>query len=305
MGNLKQYDHGVEVGAMEEIDREIDASSNNEFVGKIPEGESEYRILPPLERGGDVFKLIHEHYIEVVVDGQKRKRRFVCARSMTKGKQRCPACEENSRLMKGNAVDRNNAKEFQPKPRVYLNVINRDRPEDGPKILTIPKSVWSDIKKLRTSRRGGDFARPTKEGFDIIIDREGTGFETKYKVYPSDHCALSEDEDEAVEWIENQHNLEDYAVLNEYKHNLALMSGIDPATAERASSRLERAERRTRRLSSGEVDEEDGQTYDTEASERPRRRRRKDEDEEETPRRRKRRPRRTAAEQLDEDDIPY
>lgn len=275
MGNLAQYEHGLDADALDETDREVQSAYANEFA-KLEQGENVFRFLPAKERGQNPLRIIHEHYLDIEVAGKKKTVKFVCSRMMSKGKERCPACDMADKLMKGNSVDKQAARDFKPGMRIYANVIDRNREEEGPRVFAFGKSIFDQLKKIRQSKRaGGDFVLPTEKGFDIIIEREGEGLSTKYKVFADrDRAVLSDDEDLAVEWIENQWPLENYAVLNEYKHNLALMNGDDPKEAARRSSRKAlsagdeeedggRRSRRSRRSAADDL-EEDGGVIDAE-----------------------------------------
>lgn len=290
MGNLADYE-GIDLEDMEDIDKEYAESSSKEFV-KLEAGENVVRFLPaPLgkgKKGTKPWKKIHEHYIDIKKGGEDKTVRFVCPRRMTKGKERCPACDMADRLSKGNAADKEHARDFTATLRIYANVVVRGQEEAGPKVLAFGKSIHDQLKKIASSRRGGDFMVPTEKGFDIIIDRTGTGRKTKYDVsIDRDFTPLSEDEEEAIEWIENQWPLEEYATLDEYEVNAALMAGEDAG---------DRRRRGSKELASGE----------RKALPEGRRRRQSDEEDEneKAPARRRRRPSRNAQDELEEDDGP-
>jgi hypothetical protein len=291
MGNLADYE-GVDLDDLDDIDKEFAESSSKEFV-KLEAGENVVRFLPaPLgkgKKGKKPWMKIHEHYIDIKKGGEDKTVRFVCPRRMTKGKERCPACDMVDRLSKGNAADKEHAKDFQATLRIYANVIVRGQEEAGPKVLAFGKSIHDRLKSIANSRRGGDYMIPTEKGVDIIIEREGTGRKTKYTVSADrEYSPLSDEEEEAIEWIENQWPLMEYATLDEYEVNAALMAGEDPRDTRRRSSRA-MGSGENKALGSGEEEPR-------------RRRRRRDEDEDEEPRRRRRRSSRSAQDELDDED---
>jgi hypothetical protein len=281
MGNLAKYE-GFDLDDVDDIDQEVADSTSNEFA-KLEEGKNIVRFLPSSKKGVKPVKLIHEHYLDIKKGRETKTVKFVCPRMMTKGKERCPACDMADKLKKGSSVDKDAARDFKPTMRIYANVIVRGREEQGAKILAFGKKIWDEVKKIRRDAEdGGDMFDPTTGGFDIIIEREGTGRDTKYSVRQRSERkgprALHKDEEQAVEWIESQWPLNEYATLNEYKHNLALMNGEDPRDAARRGSqkrladghddddRESRGRRRPSRTAQDEIDD-DGTTIDADYSE--------------------------------------
>jgi hypothetical protein len=124
-----------------------------------------------------------------------------CPRMMQR--KACPACAEVDRLRAtGNPVDYTNAGDLLPKLRVYAKVIDRKHPEMGPRTLAFGKSIH---KVLVSIREEGDFTHPI-EGWDIVIERKGTGKnDTEYSTRAArTNTKLAETEEQMDDWIAAQ-----------------------------------------------------------------------------------------------------
>ncbi len=109
--------------------------------------------------------------------------------------------------------------------RIYCNVIDRALPEAGPRILTFGKTIWKALKQIMED--DGDYTNPTDTGFDIIINREGTGKnDTEYSVKSHrESTPLHPDPAIAHDWITNQRDLDAYTVLLEPEDLLKQLRG--------------------------------------------------------------------------------
>lgn len=219
-GNLvKHGDFPVELAEKElaDIDR-----GNADFM-KLVVGRNVVRFLPP-KIGKQAFTKVLEHFVRI--PGVQRPAVFVCPSSHAK--QRCPACDKAAQLRtSGNPADRDAAYEFSAKMRVYASVIDRRSPESGPKVVAFGKSIWEQLLKLRKDQdAGGDFTDPLG-GFDIIIERAGTGKnDTEYTVNGSRKTSpLHANQEQANEWIEGQADLERFMKLRGYDELKQAMSG--------------------------------------------------------------------------------
>ena len=208
MGNLQKYG-GFDLDQLEKQDALVESNSSvgADFM-KPQEGKNRVRFLPPKAAGQSPFVMVNEHFIETP-GGQKV--RFACPRLMEK--KPCPACQQADELKRsGNPIDRDKAWSLYPKLRVYANVYDRENP-GNPRILAFGKTVWNGLKRIRRDRdEGGDFTNPMADGFDVIINREGTGLQTKYSVSTSrSDSALAETDEEIDRIIQAQYDLEKYA----------------------------------------------------------------------------------------------
>jgi hypothetical protein len=206
----------VNEAELEGADKEMTSSSGGEFM-KLDVGKNIVRFLPPLAEGGDTtpVKVIFEHFVDGVgSDGGTF--RFVCPRKQMRGKGlKCPLCDHADRLRtSGNVLDNKKAKKMYSSQRMYTNVINRKAPELGPRILSFGKTIWEQLKEIRSDDEGGIWWNPGPKGFDINIHRTGKGkMDTEYTVRIGKRGSLSEDEDQIVEWAERMPNLGSFAQL--------------------------------------------------------------------------------------------
>ena len=146
----------------------------------------------------------------------------------------------------GNPADRELAYDTSAKFRVYCNVINRKEPEKGPQILPIGKMIYEQLLTIRKDEdAGGNYSDPLN-GFDIIIERKGTGKnDTEYAVHGSrKQSPLHTDAAQVEEWINTQADLARFARSRSYEELLASIrkeggmvggSGAAPAPARPAT----------------------------------------------------------------------
>lgn len=222
MGNLVKYGEYT-VEAAQDEQAEIDASGSGGDFMSISEGRNVVRILPPKAGVRSPFYVVDQHYIKV--PGAASAIKFVCPRkSMRKP---CPACAKAEEMKRsGNPVDADMAKEFWPRRRAYVNVIDRSDPEHGPKILGCSKTVHESLVNMRQdATAGGDYTHPYK-GFDIVITRKGQGLDTEYQVNGARETSkLAPDDQTASDWIEMQHDLTTLVKVHTEEEIRSMLSG--------------------------------------------------------------------------------
>lgn len=205
MPNLVKYGTYSEETAVAE-QTELDAASSGGDFLSFKEGKTVIRILPPKAGEKTPFHSVEQHYINV--PGSAQSVRFACPRKMAK--RPCRACNQADKLRNsGNPVDADMAKEFWPRRRTFVNVIDRSAPERGPRIAALPKTVYEALINMRQDRAaGGNYSDPY-EGFDVVISRKGTGkFDTEYTCNAAREASpLAQDEQQMADWIDAQHNL--------------------------------------------------------------------------------------------------
>lgn len=171
-GNLVKYGT-FDVEEAEENEKELKRGSAN-FM-ELSQGKNIIRFVPPLA-GKKTFVIVHQHYIEM--PGSEEKLRFNCPRVMAR--QPCPACAAADRLAQsGNPLDRTRAEKFWPRKRIMGNALNRATPELGVQVLGFGKSIHEELIAIRRDD-GIDFTNP-ENGYDISINKEGSGMKTRYK----------------------------------------------------------------------------------------------------------------------------
>ena len=207
-----------------------ETGARNNFF-KMEAGKSRIRVLPPL-LGKVALKVVSQHFVDV--PGATRPIVFACPRILSQGKQRCIVCEKAQKLERsGSPADRDRANDLFPRRRVFANIIDRSRPDDGPLVYEFGKTVHEALAGLRNDQdAGGDFTNPYK-GFDVIIERKGTGrMDTKYTVRAArQSTVLSEDSEQMNDWIKNQADLDTQARLlsdDDIRRRLSEAAGQQP-----------------------------------------------------------------------------
>lgn len=204
---VKYGDYSVEEA--EEDAKEMEDARSGGTFWKLKPGKARMRFLPPLP-GRKWKRVQYQHFVDVPGVGRVM---FTCPRM--EAKQPCRTCaQEQKFLASSNAADNRRARKLRARRRCMANVLDRSRPEDGPRVLAFGSMIENQLVDLRKDEdMGGNFIHPV-EGFDILIIRTGLGpNDTEYKVIPADKgkaCALSDDVKQANEWIGAQHNLDKY-----------------------------------------------------------------------------------------------
>jgi len=181
---------------------ELDASGSGANFMTLTDGKNVVRFLPPLQ-GQKPFRKVKQHYVKRPSENQLV---IPCPRAMLK--RPCPICDRIKQLSGSRSkADQDLAKSYDVKLRVFANIIDRGDMEAGPKILGFGKMIFDELVRIREDvDGGGDFVDPVN-GFDIIIEKSGTGMLTKYKVA----AARSDSGLGNMEWIPMQNDLDRYA----------------------------------------------------------------------------------------------
>ncbi len=234
MGNNLQKYHDYTV---EDAERQAaEAAATRGAIRKLEQGDNVLRVLPS-RAGEEVFKVVHEHWVEVAgMSGS-----FVCPYMMAK--QSCTICQEMRRLKASpNPLDRTRGDDMYARKRVYVNAINRGDEEPVPAVHVLPGKVLEDIQAIRRKFPGasGNITNP-ETGYDLIITRTGTGKkDTRYRVdIAREQTPLADDQDLYDEWIANQADLNRFARLpDEQEVATALEGGAEAPAEERPRARV-------------------------------------------------------------------
>jgi hypothetical protein len=138
----------------------------------------------------------------------------ICAK--LEAKQPCLVCAKVDELRQSQAkADQAAANDLFARRRVFCNVIDRNDEESGPKILAFGKTVHEQLLALRTDPKGGGNYVHPEDGFDVIIERKGTGKnDTEYTVRGDRNSSpLGPSVEVMQEWIDTQENLNSLAML--------------------------------------------------------------------------------------------
>jgi len=208
--------------AAEKEEQEIQTSGA--FL-KLGVGKTTIRVLPPPAGQNLPWVKTQEHFIKT--PGAQRAAIFACPRVLAK--QPCPACAIADKLnSSGNPVDRDRAWEYRPKMRAYMNVIARKEPEKGVQVLAVGKTILEKMIKIRKDEdAGGDFT-DVVNGFDLIIDRTGTGKnDTEYEVMASRKITPLGDDS----WLDQAHDLTRHTKVRTAAEIQAELSGEEENVA--------------------------------------------------------------------------
>jgi hypothetical protein len=202
---------------------EAEADGGTPFV-KLQVGRNVVRFLPPKVGVRTPFKVVWTHFLRV--HGRDKPIPLACPRR--ESSELCPICDKGFKLREtGNEVDFKESKKWLPRKRVYANVIDRSDPS-GIKVLGVGKQVHDQLISIRHDKEdGGNFTNPTEDGFDIVINRKGTGqMDTEYTVRVArDFTPLHDDAAQANEWIEAQFDLSPFGKTHPAAKLRDLMDG--------------------------------------------------------------------------------
>lgn len=208
----------VDQKALDQQNDDMHQNVGSEFF-KFKPGRNVIRFMPPKAGSGDKTptRIIYEHFVDNI--GSDGTFRFACPRMTTKGKSRCPLCDDADRLRAtGNVLDEKRAKKLRPNKRVYANVIDRAQPELGPRVVAFGVTIMEKLKGIKEDPDYGPWWDPGPKGFDIVVHRSGEGKkDTEYEVKVAKrNSPLSDDLDQIKEWAGAMFDLGRYAqVLDE------------------------------------------------------------------------------------------
>jgi hypothetical protein len=217
--------------------------SDTSLFFSAPMGESQVRVIPPLaawapkfaaiDKKPDPFFVFWKHFFARPDDPQS----YVSVPCPKKNVgQRCAICDEVDRLAEtGDVTDYELSQDMQAKRRFLVNVIDRDREALGPMIYEASypwrkwngKSVYEKIQALMTGRARVNLVTPSPQGFDLLIKREGKGRTgTNYSFQAARNPSpLSEDPEQMLNWIQNQHDLWEHIAIPTEAQVRAVMEG--------------------------------------------------------------------------------
>tara|TARA_A100001391_G_scaffold190976_1_gene164019 strand:- start:480 stop:1226 length:747 start_codon:yes stop_codon:yes gene_type:complete len=248
MGNIVQYNEWSAEAAAQELAQATRQTNNSEIM-RLKVGRNVVRFLPMAEGMPSPFQVVWQHFIQT----DDKPIVFPCPWRMEQ--KRCPICDEGNRLSRtGNPVDKESARKMWPSMRVFANAIDKNDIEAGPKVVAMPRTVYEELISIRTDAdAGGDFTHP-ETGFDIIIERTGTGLSTRYRV----STARSNSQLENMDWIGAQHDLSRFAVMptrDMMENAMAALTGTMMPTIDVAPAAIS-APRRARKTAADDLYDE-------------------------------------------------
>lgn len=166
--------------------KEMSAKKMRSATLKPASGKHSYRILPSW-RGGEEMQFWHDfsmHFIKTAESGAKPAAVYICTEK-TYGKE-CEVCAAIKKSMAVSVDDdmTKRLKDALSAQRYLLNVLHLTGPEpEKVQVLEVGQGVFESICGLISEY--GDITDPSDAGTNIIINREGTGLDTKYTVLPA------------------------------------------------------------------------------------------------------------------------
>ena len=153
-----------------------------------PEGESRIRVMPPSAENIEEFWFVTGTHFNVGPD-----ERAVPCPELSGIEESCFLCRLVKHLRRGDEDEAAEAEAMGARPRYLLSIVDLEKPQDGVQVWPAPKTIFRQLKKFWLNAEDyGDFTS-FEEGFDIIIEKLGSGINTKYdatptrpKVFPSD-----------------------------------------------------------------------------------------------------------------------
>jgi hypothetical protein len=89
------------------------------------------------------------------------------------------------RLSKGDDDEVTEAEAMSARPRYLLNIVDLANPQNGVQVWPCPKTIFRQLKKFWLNEEDyGDFTS-FEEGFDILVEKTGSGIKTKYDATPT------------------------------------------------------------------------------------------------------------------------
>lgn len=140
-------------------------------------GKSQIRVLPPWNEEG-IFYL--ETAIHYGFKSEEEFRAYPCLKHLKE--PFCPACQLVARFKDDKDSDvKKLMQQMKPKGKWFMNIIDRKAESPDVRIFGAGFKVASAIIGYFTDEDYGDITDP-EEGRDVVIEREGTGFSTRYEV---------------------------------------------------------------------------------------------------------------------------
>lgn len=198
---------------------------------KPEEGRNIIRILPEVGEMEFFFQEVGRHFnLPDVEDADKT---LVCPDFTTGGEEPCPICEVVQQLYSSGSVeDKELASKWRVRKSFWMNVVVRKAGDrggntaEGPYIFTPGVMIFQSIQSLISDPDYGDIS-DLEQGIDIIIDRNGTGIDTSYKVYPrkGNFHPIHEDADQSSRILNEAVDLS-YVLLTENPDEDEEYSGV-------------------------------------------------------------------------------
>lgn len=192
-------------------------------------GTKRIRIVPDHE-GGTPFKEVYIHKIQIKGEWKK----FICLNHMFD--KDCPFCEAREALLaSGKDSDKELAKQYGAKRAYVVKVVDRDAEDDGVKFWRFMHDYRNEgifdkiIGIIKTRGDKGNIADP-ETGRDLIIDlgKNQHNATIVKSIVDDDPSPISEDADQAKEWLEDARTWENIYSIRNYEYLEIVVLGGEP-----------------------------------------------------------------------------
>jgi hypothetical protein len=212
------------LAALQNKKKELDAKRGRAKTDKLPGGASRWRVLPHWKGKDEMPSQDYgAHFIKNKMDEIVAV--YICT-AKTFGRE-CEVCNQlgaaiaatsdpmEKKLLEGAKSAQRyllNAVRFNPTSKKY---------DDNVSLLEVSGPVINGIIAVATSYAESDQIDlfSLSEGFDVVINKEGTGLQTKYNVMAAPKATAI-----SVEYMKKVHNLDEY-VAQEHEAGLARALG--------------------------------------------------------------------------------
>ncbi len=247
----------MDVDDLEADEKQIGFGQGNSNFFSFKDGRNVIRFLPGLN-GNKAFVLFFKHFVTGGPGGKMYG--GPCALKMAK--LPCVVCATAAKLSRGSDADRKMAEDLNARSRVVANVIDRAAPDAGVQVAEFGSSIYNAVKDIKRSL-GDDPTHPT-EGFDLIIEKSGSGMKTEYKVVPMRASSpIHQDAAQMTEWMNEAPDLAQQVVLLP-EHEQAAKLGdtiIGHLLGQRGGSNSGNKQQRAKASDAKDVDVDDDASY--------------------------------------------
>lgn len=223
MGQLEQFGSYTKDAA-----KQARASENTAGWMKLNSGTNIVRLLPPVIGLDEPWVTMYQHFIKI--PGAKQVV-FNCPRRMEN--KRCPACEKGDRLKAtGNKADEEAAREYWASQRLIAFAVNRDDMDKGIQLFPFGATIKKRLRHFR-EKMGKDFT-DLQDGYDIVIEKMGSGMSTEYQTDLGEQCPIVSDMAQLEEWAQDLPDLKSFAKVLDYQVILEKFASAGSPSSSRA-----------------------------------------------------------------------
>jgi hypothetical protein len=198
---------------LDDLDAQEKAIGFNQGGGQFyqfKDGKNVIRVLPGVH-GQKAIIPFWKHFVGAAEGGKA----WGGACPLKMAKMACPVCQAAAKLSRGTDADRKLSKDITARQRYVANILDRANPDLGPQVAEFGPQIYNDIKDLiRTT--GENPTDPGEAGFDLIVEKSGSGMSTEYKtIAQRKNSPLHPDARQMSEWLEQAADLSGNVIIQE------------------------------------------------------------------------------------------